>query len=776
MVFDAPLHVRFRRSLYLTLALACAALGYAELTFLPETAAFMVVVGILLIVAYRSEGRWTLGPRLANVFGAVIGSVSLGWVVYQFFRPWGGTLLDQLPWPTSLLPYLGPMLMILIPAKLFRPKHTGDFWGLQGIGLMAVALGCALAGDANFCLLSLAYLVSLVWSLTLFYLVREGERPGVALGRARESRAVRHSVRWLTAVLGLAICLFLLTPRNGDARWELVLNTRVAHVGIDERTQIDLNRSGSLKANRDLVYEVVAKTADGRPKTDVDPSQRWRSTHFNFYEAGRWDLRQEFRQDARGGDFRREQLFVRPPPEPPQQPDLIDQPLEANEFTLEFHPQRGAPGQILAEPVLNRRVFRGVSNLSNQGRNKATPWFNPDPNDLQPVGSMLVGGGRTPYRQIVTPTPEQSVRPALRDDDFFRQFNCECSAVPRVHKYTSDLIQRYVAESKLPPAAWNPNPARANINAVPPELAERVAHALTSHLSASGRFSYTLELVRGDDRLDPVEDFLENTTSGHCNRFASALTLMLRSQGIPARIVLGFMGYETEDEGKYEIRQCHAHSWVEALIRREENGKPVAKWLTLDPTPTGEVAQTSEFNLRNWWEAMRINMAGWFRNFIVEYDSAQQDRAASLIGFGLHPSMRQMQLFLLGPDGNEWWRLVGLGAALFGGVVGVNHWRKRRLRHRVMDEPSTSFYRQFLDVLSQRLQLTRLQSQTPVEFAAVAGGRLGPDFADLPGEAAVAYYRVRYGGERLADDERSRLDTRIAGLDAALTGSAAPKR
>ena len=60
-------------------------------------------------------------------------------------------------------------------------------------------------------------------------------------------------------------------------------------VGIDERTQIDLNNSGTVKSNRDLVFEVVARTFDGRPKTDLDATQRWRSRHFNYYEAGRWD-------------------------------------------------------------------------------------------------------------------------------------------------------------------------------------------------------------------------------------------------------------------------------------------------------------------------------------------------------------------------------------------------------------------------------------------------------------------------------------------------------
>ena len=61
---------------------------------------------------------------------------------------------------------------------------------------------------------------------------------------------------------------------------------------------------------------------------------------------------------------------------------------------------------------------------------------------------------------------------------------------------------------------------------------------------APGNFKYTLDFrnVRRDDQIDPVEDFVRNHRSGHCELFASALTLMLRHQDIPARLVVGFQG------------------------------------------------------------------------------------------------------------------------------------------------------------------------------------------------------------------------------------------
>src|SRR4051812_13135512 len=141
---------RFYRSLYVTLGIACGCLGYAEWPFLPEIAVLAALVGVLLVMAYRAEGRWSLTIRSANYLGLAIMLGAVGYVAFQFVRPPGTSLIDNLPWPTSLLPFLGPLLMVLVPAKLFRPKHVGDIWSLHGIGLIAVALGCALAGDSFF--------------------------------------------------------------------------------------------------------------------------------------------------------------------------------------------------------------------------------------------------------------------------------------------------------------------------------------------------------------------------------------------------------------------------------------------------------------------------------------------------------------------------------------------------------------------------------------------------------------------------------------------------
>ena len=94
-----------------------------------------------------------------------------------------------------------------------------------------------------------------------------------------------------------------------------------------------------------------------------------------------------------------------------------------------------------------------------------------------------------------------------------------------------------------------------------------MGRALTVYLARSGEYTYTLDLRRQDANIDPVMDFLVNVKAGHCERFASALALMLRSQGVPSRVVVGFRGRrERSDDGAYVIRQNQAHAWVEILV------------------------------------------------------------------------------------------------------------------------------------------------------------------------------------------------------------------
>ncbi|HEX9671627.1 MAG TPA: DUF3488 and transglutaminase-like domain-containing protein [Thermoanaerobaculia bacterium] len=106
-------------------------------------------------------------------------------------------------------------------------------------------------------------------------------------------------------------------------------------------------------------------------------------------------------------------------------------------------------------------------------------------------------------------------------------------------------------------------------------LAERIRR-LETHLS--GQYAYTADFT-GRAADNPIEDFLFTYRSGQCEYFASAMVLMLRAEGVPARLVTGFLGGEYNVfEGYYIVRDANAHAWVEAYL-------PGAGWRAFDPTP-----------------------------------------------------------------------------------------------------------------------------------------------------------------------------------------------
>src|SRR5262249_37889345 len=105
-----------------------------------------------------------------NLVGlAVVAGISV-WAYYYMPREEKDFIELGLPWPAALLPFLGPMLLILLLLKLFQPKRTRDFWALQAIAMMAVALGCVLSSDTFFGLLLAGYVATAMWNLALHHL------------------------------------------------------------------------------------------------------------------------------------------------------------------------------------------------------------------------------------------------------------------------------------------------------------------------------------------------------------------------------------------------------------------------------------------------------------------------------------------------------------------------------------------------------------------------------------------------------------------------------
>lgn len=138
------------------------------------------------------------------------------------------------------------------------------------------------------------------------------------------------------------------------------------------------------------------------------------------------------------------------------------------------------------------------------------------------------------------------------------------------------------------------------------------AAAIENHLRT--RFGYTLELPRTAVK-DPIANFLFERKQGHCEYFASSMAVMLRTLGIPSRVVNGFRTDEFNDlTGNYVVRAKDAHSWVEAYF-------PGYGWQTFDPTPAGAGGTPQGWNrLALYVDAM----ASFWRDWVVSYDISHQ--------------------------------------------------------------------------------------------------------------------------------------------------------
>ena len=203
------------------------------------------------------------------------------------------------------------------------------------------------------------------------------------------------------------------------------------------------------------------------------------------------------------------------------------------------------------------------------------------------------------------------------------------------HNYTAI---RYAGFSRLPPV--NVEKLRAAPTKYPPEIAStylqlptpldpripQYARQLTRGMKTPfdkakaietflrTQFSYTLNLT-GKPGEDPLVHFLFVARAGHCEYFATAMAVLLRTLGIPTREVNGFLPGEYNDlAGDYIVRASDAHSWVEVYF--PENG-----WQTFDPTPASAEVPTSMLSrLGQYADWLEITWSEW----IIGYDIAHQ--------------------------------------------------------------------------------------------------------------------------------------------------------
>ena len=769
----------FRTSLYLSLAIAVAAIGVAGGDLLPEIPFVTAFCLLLLGVAYVLEGRFELSLRDANLVGVFLFALLGLWAIFQAVRPPTG-LADSLPWPASALPYLAPVLMLLIPAKLLRPKHVGDYWAMHGLGLLSMALACAMASDGAFILIFVLYTVAFVWSLGTFHLYRElgAELATAPLSEGRW-RMARPAVMWAVVAGATAVPLFWATPRTGS-QWELGINARGrATTGLSEGP-VDLNTTGPVTVNRERAFEVYVDDEAGRPFLELAPDQRWRAYAVHNYDAGRW-LRNQSNFDTAD----RATSPMMPSQDPRQKlPHFGPQAIYLS-FSLDPKLTRHPP---LADPVAWRSGEPAPAvNRVEDGTYRT--WLHRRDGTLD--GSLTpLDASRPTYMQVWVPPAPPGTGPVMRVQpsqlDYLTRLG---RGLPRLKRFTDQLVERLVANGALP------NEVLTNLDPVTlarsPRYHEAIARSLERHLSSSGEFSYTLDLTRKDKSIDPTEDFVLNTKAGHCQRFATALVMMLRTQGIPSQMVVGYRGCDSRGDGWYDVREDHAHAWVEVMIPASDDEAPPVwtialalgmepqlrkasmfagsvapacmrlpdewapmRWMTLDPTPSGgglddEGGDSLLGQARQRWDAI-------LKALLLAYNKESREHAIEVVNLWL-------------TEENGAFYLAAGVAALFG----LRQLRRRvRARRAAVTGTGPPYLHRLVAALA-RAGYPWSAGRTAREHArgAADGLRLvsaTAGVADVPELVVAAYYAERFGEVRLDDVERQRLDARLRDLEAAL--------
>ncbi len=184
-----------------------------------------------------------------------------------------------------------------------------------------------------------------------------------------------------------------------------------------------------------------------------------------------------------------------------------------------------------------------------------------------------------------------------------------------------------------------------------PTVYDRVI-AINKYLWQHYRYDLSIPPQRGAG--DAVDYFLFEERRGYCEQFASAMVVLLRSAGIPARLVTGYTsGMLNPLTGLLDVRNSDAHAWVEVFF-------PGAGWVEFEPTPGFmDTAALGGPTLGRWvWQ----DIAAWLRSRTAAIAPGSPVAAILAILSALHVAAR----------GAMWGGLVLLSAVA---VVGV--WRAR---------------------------------------------------------------------------------------------------
>jgi len=768
----------------------------------------LLTLAIIAAVLLTDVFQWL---RLNRLIANLIAVVAVLWSLKDFFlMASDGQLL-------AIANMLGYLQVVL----LFQEKSARIYWQLLVLSLLQVVVAAALDVGAEFGLLLCAYLVIGLSTLVLLCVYRDTHQPLRSTSLAKTLDPVRQllappqvtppmttappgtddwlglprgfiarQVALLTAVTFLfAAVFFYASPRLNDSSW---LGGRGSGPGTSGVTpQVKLAEAGRIHLSSQVAMRVVLTRAQDRQVVPMAQDPYFHGAVLSEYVADE----EGYRWLPRKSQSLALPLGQRGPSPALQQP-LTSANLVRQDIVLESTPSNLAYAimPIVENPPRGLRYSRYQHHLVRTGSDSALA----AKQHRYTVTTPAIRSGRQ-LHGVPHFNPLASERDQMfLDAELEELLAFDQDRFPQLAKTAADVIERLELTAAGP---------------------LHKAMALERHFRTNEAYQYSLNLDFVRDReLDPLEDFVANHKRGHCEYYASALVLMLRSQGIPARMVIGYKGGLFNSLGQYYVvQQRFAHAWVEAWMpdgevpEDEIGGRPSAGgcWYRLDPTPGRAVSPTAGDDGVGHRLAQAFDYVELlWRDYVLTLNaSRQQDalydpltaRASVLPAWVESPGLRRwlrrwtsrlgLDFSMQQRDGGgrrffEGSLALLVAASLLALLVVVQllrmawraafrRWRRWRGIAVGTSAHAPAFYTR-LEKLLARLPLKRRQGQTSRELAADAGARLAAApqaraTAELPAEIVAAYYRVRFGGDRLDKNETAAIEQSLAQLAPAVS-------
>ncbi len=248
-------------------------------------------------------------------------------------------------------------------------------------------------------------------------------------------------------------------------------------------------------------------------------------------------------------------------------------------------------------------------------------------------------------------------------------------------------------------------------------------------------YRYTLELAEAQD---PLVSFLFERREGHCEHFATALVMLLRAAGIPARAAAGFYGGERVGES-YLLRAGDAHAWAQVLTF--DRG-----FVTLDATPDDRRASQAAAAL-GWLTRQYEVLEALWRQSVLDYSFWDQvELARSLVR---QPASTQSSSQRSFTDWRPSTRELAAGLSFVLAYLALR--RVLRRERRAPATAATHFAAQVEAVLARRG--VALDEGEDLELLAARLEREGHELAAPLREATKRYLLARFGGKPLLPGE-----------------------